>query len=107
MRKTWQEFLEDKGNVIVVTGEPPASRKAKIITALAQVEAGGWIMLANANRPEYARQREMLKSVAVDVKTFDDNANGSLFRVMEFYKMPGKAKKYESRNESEQGESGE
>ena len=93
----WREFLEklqkDDNNVIIVEGVPPATRRKGILQALETAQPGDWILLGNANRPEYYRERALLKARAATVKMFDFNEGGSKFRVVEFYKMPGKPKR--------------
>jgi len=126
--QTWRSFLdklkkeansvlsigagvEDKGkepfDLMLIAGEPPATRRYWIVNAPDIVSPGGWVMLGNANRPEYWKERAKLKEKAKTVKTFDDNSSGSKFRVMEFYQMPGATrkkgkKKDESRTQPEQ-----
>ena len=105
--QTWHDFLE-KNSALVIEGNPPAVKRKKILDAIENAEPGQWLMLANANRPEYAAERAKLIEKASKVETFDANENGSKFRIIEFYRMPGgsrrKAKKDETREESEQEE---
>lgn len=58
-------------------------------TCLAMVDdfvmPGGWIVLDNANRPEYAEQREQLKSRAKLKARFNNNIPGSLYFITEFW----------------------
>ena len=96
--------IETKGespyDVLLIGGEPISSRKEYVKHAAQYVNPGGWVMLGNANRPEYATERAALKEKAVTVKTFDCNQNGSLFVVIEFYQMPGKPRKKAGTSES-------
>ena len=93
---------------LLIGGEPVASRTRWVADAKDLVKQGGWVMLGNANRPEYAEQVAALKKECSKVETFDFNEGGSKYRVVEFYKVKGparkrrKAKKDENRTEPEQ-----
>lgn len=50
------------------------------------VKAGGWVVLDNANRPEYQDQRAGLKKTAKLVARFDNNIPKSLYFVTEFWR---------------------
>ena len=50
------------------------------------VKPGGWVVLDNANRPEYAAEREGLKQWASLKARFDNNEPHSLYFVTEFWK---------------------
>ena len=78
---------------MVIGNEPVRARIPWIVKAPELVKPGGWVMLGNANRREYAKERAEIKAKAAKVKTFDCNEGGSKFRVVEFYQMPGKPKR--------------
>ena len=91
--QTWHDYLDNLEDVFIIEGYPPSAKKKQFAVAMDTVKPGGWIMLGNANRPEYAKERAELKAKAASVKTFDANEGGSKFRIVEFYKMPGRARK--------------
>jgi len=62
------------------------SRGHFIESAHLYVKPGGWIVLDNANRPEYAKERaEMAKHAELKAR-FDNNVPFSLYFVTEFWK---------------------
>jgi hypothetical protein len=86
---------------LLIGGEPIGTRKHWIEDAPNIVKPGGWVMLGNANRPEYAAEVAALKKNCSKVETFDFNDAGSKFRVVEFYrlKQARKQKENETRDE--------
>lgn len=75
-------------DLLLIDGEPIEDRKAWINVAPALVKPGGWVVLDNANRPEYATERKWLQGIVESYKTFDCN-EGTAYLVTEFYKMKG------------------
>ncbi len=51
------------------------------------VKPGGWVVLDNANRPEYAMERHGLEVRARPVARFENNIPGSKYFVTEFWKV--------------------
>ena len=72
-------------DLFLIDGEPIQNRAEWIQWATYLVKPGGWIVLDNANRPEYAKEREELAQKAKLIKRFDCN-NGTQYLVTEFYK---------------------
>jgi len=54
-------------------------------TASMFVKPGGWVVLDNANRPEYRAERIKLAKQARLVKHFDNNCGVSMYFVTEFW----------------------
>lgn len=80
-------------DVLLIGGEPVGSRAYWVEDAINIVKPGGWVMLGNANRPEYVDEVEALKKKCGKVETFDFNEGGSKFRVVEFYRLKQPRKK--------------
>jgi hypothetical protein len=78
-----------KCDLLLIDGEPVETRAEWIQWANALVRPGGWVVLDNANRPEYATERGWLQSVCENYETFDCNEANTKYLVTEFYKMKG------------------
>jgi predicted O-methyltransferase YrrM len=76
-------------NLLLIDGEPVEDRREWIRRAPQIVRPGGWVVLDNANRPEYTKERKHLQAYAAEVVTFDVNEGGTQYLVTEFYRMPG------------------
>ena len=74
-------------DLLFIDGEPVAERAGWIKAVPKLVKPGGWVVLDNANRPEYAEEREWLKSVSENVTTFDGNIESTSYLVTEFYQL--------------------
>ena len=74
-------------DLLLIDGEPVETRATWLYLAEKIVKPGGWIVLDNANRPEYARERIYLNTCAELVQRFDGNQPGTLYLVTEFYRM--------------------
>jgi predicted O-methyltransferase YrrM len=75
-------------DLALIDGEPVEHRAEYIRSAPQLVHPGGWLVLDNANRPEYAGARGELMRVAEPVKRIDGNpAPNFKFLVTEFYRM--------------------
>jgi predicted O-methyltransferase YrrM len=72
-------------DVLFIDGEPIEDRADWI--KYAPNISHTWIVLDNANRPEYAREREALKEYAELVHTVDGNETGTLYLVTEFWRV--------------------
>lgn len=75
-------------DLLLIDGEPIEDRAKWIESAPEFVKPGGWVVLDNANRPEYAKERKWLQDIAESCETFDCN-EGTAYLVTEFYKMKG------------------
>jgi predicted O-methyltransferase YrrM len=84
------KFSSKKCDLLFIDGEPVTNRQLYLEAAEQLVKPGGWVVLDNANRPEYARQVEIFSKKAQLVKRIDGNEPGTLYFVTEFYRMKGK-----------------
>jgi hypothetical protein len=75
-------------DLLLIDGEPVEDRRGWIWAASNLVKPGGWVVLDNANRPEYAKERQHLQAYAAEFQTFDGNEGGTRYLVTEFYRMP-------------------
>jgi predicted O-methyltransferase YrrM len=75
-------------DLLLIDGEPVQNRAEWIQWSSYLVKPGGWVVLDNANRPEYAQERRHLQEIAAEFQTFDGNEMGTLYLVTEFYHMP-------------------
>jgi len=50
------------------------------------LKPGGWVVLDNSNRPEYAQERRSLIRSATLIKQFSNNVNGSQYFLTEFWR---------------------
>lgn len=83
------EIIPRKYDLFLIDGEPIEARKLFITIAVAVVKPGGWVVLDNANRPEYATERGWLQSICESYETFDSGETNTKYLVTEFYKMKG------------------
>lgn len=74
-------------DVIIIDGDPPALRCAWIDNAPRHLSRGGWIILDNANRPEYLTQRASITAAADYAVTVDCNEANTLYLVTDFYRF--------------------
>jgi predicted O-methyltransferase YrrM len=79
------DFESHTYDLFFIDGER-MERAACLKAAHLLVKPGGWIVLDNANRPEYAEERAGLKQHAKLEARFDNNIPRSLYFVTEFYK---------------------
>jgi predicted O-methyltransferase YrrM len=75
-------------DLCLIDGEPVEDRRRWIEDAVQLVRPGGWVVLDNANRPEYAKERQHLQAYAAEFQTFDGNEGGTKYLVTEFFRMP-------------------
>lgn len=81
------DFFSDRADLLLIDGEPIEERAYWIIGSPTLVKQGGWVVLDNANRPEYAEERETLKRHSKLIKTFDGNTQtGFKYLVTEFWR---------------------
>lgn len=71
-------------DLVFIDGER-AGRGWFIQRAPRYLKPGGWIVLDNANRPEYAEERHALHNVAKLTARFDNNIPTSRYFVTEFW----------------------
>jgi predicted O-methyltransferase YrrM len=81
---TAEPYIDDF-DLVFIDGEPIEERR-KWITNAHNI-AHTWIVLDNANRPEYAKEREALKEYAELVHNVDGNETGTLYLVTEFWRV--------------------
>jgi predicted O-methyltransferase YrrM len=75
-------------DMILIDGVPVEKRAEWIRIAPQLVKLGGWVVLDNCNRPEYAREREALQKIAAEVLTINGNEGQTQYLMTEFYRMP-------------------
>ena len=75
--------------LLIDGGANTIDRAPWLRAAPALVCAGGWVVLDNANRPEYEAERESLKTAAQFYETLDCNDGISKYLVTDFFKLPG------------------
>ena len=56
--------MDARKDLLLIDGEPVEHRAVWLLESQRMVKSGGWIVLDNANRPEYAKEREQLKQFA-------------------------------------------
>jgi len=78
-------------DLMLIDGEPVERRGMFLKAAAGMVKPGGWVVLDNANRPEYEEERfEFICNHAEFYVMFEMNIVGqSKYLVTEFYKMRG------------------
>lgn len=76
-----------KFDLLFIDGDPPADRGMWIQAAPTIVRPGGWVVLDNANRPEYAKERAGLQAIAVSCETYERNESFSKYFVTDFYHL--------------------
>lgn len=74
-------------DIVFIDGEPIEKRAEWINLAMTCTQNGGWIVLDNANREEYKKERDYLYSEALETITIDGNEGGTLHLVTEFFRL--------------------
>jgi len=72
-------------DLLLIDGEPVTDRIEWIERAPQLVKAGGWVVLDNANRPEYAQARAEFSVFAKLMYAADANEIGTRYLVTEFW----------------------
>jgi hypothetical protein len=72
-------------DLILIDGEPIENRAAWMREARQHLKPNGWIVLDNANRPEYTREREQARVECVKYFTFDGNEPNTRYLVTDFF----------------------
>lgn len=83
----WEEFNLHKFNLLFIDNEPVENRGVWLMMSPEIVKPGGWVVLDNANRPEFAGEREQLKNYAELVQTINRNTPGTKYFVTEFWRL--------------------
>ena len=81
------KLLGGKADLLFIDGEPVEDRQRWIMSSLSLVKPGGWIVLDNANRPEYAIERDWLVIHAEETVTINGNTAGTRYLVTEFFRV--------------------
>lgn len=81
--------LNVRCDLLLIDGEPIEHRRAWLTISEIIVRPGGWIVLDNANRPEYKMERKALLDHCDLIKSFDGNEGGTNHLVTEFYRVKG------------------
>lgn len=76
---------EDNCDLLFIDGEPVHFRGLWL--AVVPLFVRKWVVLDNANRPEYKEQREAFRDVADLVHTVNGNEAGTRYLVTEFWRM--------------------
>jgi predicted O-methyltransferase YrrM len=74
-----------KCDIVYIDGEPIHYRDDWL--AFAPYTGCKWVVLDNANRPEYSLQRAVFRNHADLVVTADGNERGTMYLVTEFWRM--------------------
>jgi predicted O-methyltransferase YrrM len=75
-------------DLLLIDGEPVDDRALYLDAASRLVKPGGFVVLDNANRPEYQQERLSLMERAELLQSFDNNTGGTFYLVTDFYKLP-------------------
>lgn len=81
--QTWNG--NDYGDLLFIDGEPVTFRGAWL--DVAHHVSSTWIVLDNANRPEYVAERERMKEYAELIYTSNGNEGGTKYLVTEFWRV--------------------
>jgi len=103
--KAWREAVQEKAgdnvtllpepdfsptgyyDLIFIDGEPVTDRARWLFYSPIMAKPGGWIVLDNANRPEYVDERAMLGDYADLIYTANGNEGGTRYLVTEFWRL--------------------
>ena len=84
------KFIEDaEADLLLIDGDPVEDRAEWLKNAPSLVKPGGYVVLDNANRPEYVKERKELTEYADLIEVCDGNEGGTRYLVTEFYKTKG------------------
>lgn len=81
------ENFTNKFDLLLIDGEPVEDRAMWLQHASNLVKNGGWVVLDNANRPEYEVERAQMQKQAKAFETFDGNEEGTRYLVTEFFRL--------------------
>jgi len=79
-------YKKQSFSLLLIDGEPVTDRITWLQRAPSLVKSGGWVVLDNANRPEYRDARANFSEFAKLMHTTDGNEPGTLYLVTEFWK---------------------
>ena len=80
--------MKQSYDLLLIDGEPVEHRAGWILSAPMLVKRGGWVVLDNANRPEYAKERESLRLHGELVRAIDSNTSTShRYLITEFWRL--------------------
>ena len=82
---TAMDYPANKFDLLLIDGERD-KRGDYLMVAHKIVKPGGWVVLDNANRPEYKEQRQFFSEHAELVERFNNNIHSSKYFVTEFWK---------------------
>lgn len=85
----WQVIPGGMFDLLLIDGEPVEDRALWIMDVDCLVKPGGAVVLDNANRPEYKKERAWLQARCESYKTIDGNEHGTQYLVTEFYTLKG------------------
>lgn len=71
----WREYFPF--DLLLIDGEPVTERNDWIVESKIMVKHGGYVVLDNANRPEYKVERDYLHMISEEVEIIDSNENTS------------------------------
>lgn len=75
-------------DLLLIDGEPVENRGEWLGIARNIIRPGGWVVLDNANRPEYRQERKELGKYAISKFTVNSNAEaGYKYLVTEFWQL--------------------
>jgi predicted O-methyltransferase YrrM len=77
-----------KFDLLLIDGVPVEARIAYMREALKLVRPGGFVVLDNANRPEYAPERKALQLYLILLTTVNSNEGGAQYLITDFYQVP-------------------
>lgn len=78
-----------KRDLLFIDGEPVEQRKDWLEKAPQLVKPGGYVILDNANRPEYASERAEFAKHATLLHTVNGNEPPCVHLITEFYRLKG------------------
>lgn len=79
------KYSKQTFDLLLIDGEPVQDRNLWLERAPQLVKAGGWVILDNANRPEYELARTEFSNFAKLIYTADANEPGTHYLYTEFW----------------------
>jgi hypothetical protein len=77
------------GDVVIVDGEPVASRAVWLTNIFQVIKPGGIVVLDNSNRPDVRIARDWLNWQALMRAVIDVRCPNANYPITDFYRMPG------------------
>lgn len=75
-------------DLMLIDGDPVVNRAVYLTHANELVKPGGWVVVDNYNRPEYAKEMKELMAQGVDGKDFNFNTKSSKYFCTYFMRLP-------------------